>query len=136
MGARSSLIVPVGALAAALAIGACGSSDFKNDPRPPSPIAVGARIADREVDVSPRTFGAGPVTLTISNQSPDPARLVLEGPTDAQSEEIVPNGTTSLQTNLHQGDYTLSNDENPAGRDTTLKVGPQRASSQNQLLEP
>ena len=136
MGARSSLIVPIGALAAALAIGACGSGDFKNEPRPPTPIAVGARIADRQVDVSPRTFGAGPVTLTISNQSPDPARLLLDGPTNAQSEEIVPNGTASLQTDLHEGDYKLSNKENPSGQDTTLKVGPQRASSQNELLEP
>jgi hypothetical protein len=133
MGVQRRLVVPLAALAA-LGIAACGEEDFKNDPRPPAPIALSARIGERGVSVSPARAGAGLANITISNQTPDPARLVLEGPTDQESPEVVPNGTGALKLNLEEGDYTVSTGD--GGKASKLTVGPERPSSQNQLLLP
>ncbi len=122
------------AVLAALGISACGEDDFPNDPRPPAPIALSALISGDGVRVAPAAAGAGVATITISNQSPDPARLVLEGPTDRASNEIVPHGTGALQLTLEEGDYTVSDGE--GGRESKLTVGPERKSSQNDLLLP
>lgn len=131
------LIAPAGALLAAAVIAGCGEEDFKNDPRPPAPIEIGARIGDDGVTISPNSsndIGAGQATITISNQTDDPARLVLEGPNDAASTEIVPNGTDALTVELEEGEYLISNDGE--GRETRLEVGSERPSSQNVLLLP
>lgn len=131
------LIAPAGALLAAAVIAGCGEEDFKNDPRPPAPIEIGARIGNDGVTISPNSsndIGAGQATITISNQTDDPARLVVEGPNDAASTEIVPNGTDALTVELEQGDYLISNDGE--GRETRLEVGSERPSSQNVLLLP
>lgn len=131
------LIAPAGALLAAAVIAGCGEEDFKNDPRPPAPIEIGARIGDDGVTISPNSsndIGAGQATITISNQTDDPARLVVEGPNDAASTEIVPNGTDALTVELEQGNYLISNDGE--GRETRLEVGSERPSSQNVLLLP
>lgn len=136
MGARR-LIAPAGALLAAFVIAGCGEEDFKNDPRPPVPIEIGARIGDDGVSISPDSsndIGAGQATITISNQTNEPARLVLEGPNDFATGEIVPQGTDSLTVELEEGEYTVSNDGE--GRETRLDVGPERPSSQNVLLLP
>jgi len=139
MGARSRLIVTAAALGAALALAACGEDDFPNEQRPPSPIEITALINDREVKVSPSTpesVGAGLVTFTISNQSQDPATLVLEGPSDEASNEIPPGGTGSLKIELEEGDYLVSAGDGSNARESQLGVGPQRPSSQNELLNP
>jgi len=133
MGVQRRLIVPLAALAA-LGISACGNEDFKNDPRPPAPIALTARIGNDGVSVSPSEAGAGIANITISNQTADPARLVLDGPTDESSTEIVPNGTGALKLNLKEGDYTVSTGD--GGRQSELTIGPERPSSQNDLLLP
>lgn len=136
MGAqRRRLLGSVAALAIALSLAACGSEDFKNEPRPAAPIELAARIGSDGVTVSPqKAVGAGLATITISNQTNDPARLVLEGPTDDSSTEIIPQGTGSLQTSLKEGDYSVS--DGNGSRTTKLVVGPERASSQNDLLLP
>lgn len=122
------------AVLAALGISACGEDDFKNDPRPSAPIELSAQIADDGVTVSPSEAGAGIANITISNQTGDPARLVLEGPTDQSSAEIVPNGTGAVKLTLKEGDYAVS--DGNGGRNSKLTVGPERASSQNELLLP
>lgn len=122
------------AVLAALGIAACGADDFKNDPRPAAPIQLSALIAGDGVRVAPAEAGAGVATITISNQTPDPARLVIEGPTDRSSNEIVPHGTGALKVTLKEGDYTVSDGE--GGRESKLTVGPDRNSSQNDLLLP
>ena len=124
--------MPLTALAA-LGVGACGDDDFKNDPRPPAPVELSAQIADRGVTVSPDNVGAGIATITISNQTRDPAKLVFQGPSDQSSAEIVPNGTGSLKLTLEEGDYTVSDGN---GHESKLTIGPERPSSQNQLLLP
>ena len=119
-----------------LGLAACGEDDFENEPRPPAPIEITAAIDDRSVNVSPSKFGAGLVTITISNQSDEPTRLTLEGPTDEASGEIPPGGTGSLKAALEEGDYEAS-----AGAEIDIKpqrvtVGPERETSQNELLLP
>ena len=139
MGVRSRLIAPLAALVAAFALASCGGSDdFENNPRPASPIELTARIADDVVNVSPRSasqVGAGLATITISNQSRDPAVLVLEGPTDDQSGEIPAGATGSMKIPLEQGDYTVSAQDSSA-KEAKLEVGPDRKTSQNDLLLP
>jgi hypothetical protein len=139
MGGQSRLSVAVAALAAAFAISACGEDDFENNPRPPAPIELTALINDSKVKVSPSradAVGAGLATFTISNQSADPAALVLEGPTDEASDEIPPGGTGSMKVALEQGDYVVSAGDDSNPRESGLEVGPERASSQNELLLP
>lgn len=124
------------AAAAALALAACGSDDFPNDPRPPSPIELTAAIDDRAVSVSPSEFGAGLVVITVSNQTDDPTRLVLEGPTSAQSGEIVPGGTASIKTTLEEGTYEAAAGTEIDIKTSTVTVGPERESSKDELLQP
>lgn len=122
------------ALAAALALVACGEDDFVNSPRPPSPVQLSARIGDDGVTVSPATIGAGPATITIANQSSKPTRLVLEGPTDDASDEILAGNTDSFKLGLEEGDYAVTNGDGDG--ETKLEVGPERESSRNELGLP
>jgi hypothetical protein len=134
MGVQRRLIVPLAAFAVALALAACGQDDFANNPRPSAPIELSARIGSDGVTVSPGAAGAGLATITISNQTADPARLVLEGPTDEASDQILAGGTGSIKVALEEGDYAVSDGQSP--RQTKLVIGPERASSQNDLLLP
>jgi hypothetical protein len=134
MGVQRRLIVPLAALASVVGLAACGEDDFENNPRPPAPIELSARIGDDAVTVSPADVGAGVATITISNQTPDPARLVLEGPTDEASDEILAGGTGAIKLVLEEGDYAVS--DGVSQRQTALVVGPERESSQNDLLLP
>lgn len=127
--------MPLAAGIAALAIAGCGEKDFKNDPRPAAPIELGALINNGGVRVSPsKDLGAGPATITISNQTDQPARIVFDGPTSDSSDQIIAGGTGSMKLNLAEGKYTVSTGE--GGRGQQLEVGPQRPSSQNDLLLP
>src|SRR6476619_5518321 len=82
--------------ATGLVAAGCGEKDFANDPRPPSPVELTALINDKKVIVSPHPSGAGPVTITISNQSKDPAKLTLRRSDgeEVSSAEILPDGGT------------------------------------------
>jgi hypothetical protein len=134
-------------LVSALALAACGSSDRKheNAERPPTPIVISAAIDDRQVSVSPRRFGAGPITLVISNQSNATQQVTLEtadsaagsgpGETAVKTGPINPRETASVKAVVQPGTYELhtgGNDVQPA----RIAVGPQRPSAQNDLLQP
>lgn len=134
MGVQRRLFVGIAALVSAAGLGACGDEDFENNPRPPSPIELSARIGDDSVTVSPSEVGAGLATITISNQTRDAAGLVLEGPTDEASDEILAGGTGSMKIALEEGDYDVTDDDGARG--TELIVGPERESSQNELGLP
>ena len=55
-------------IAAVLAVVGCGSSsDYKNDPRPPSPIVLTGSVDDQRVSVSPQRFGAASQALQNLN---------------------------------------------------------------------
>jgi hypothetical protein len=134
-------------LAAALlaaGLGACGAKeDYKNTPRPPSPINVTAAIDDHQVRVSPLTFGAGPVVILISNQSGAAQKVTFEtdelgastGGIRRSTGTIEPLSTGQLKVDAPEGSYTLSasaGDVAPA----TLEVSKRRRSAQNDLLLP
>jgi hypothetical protein len=129
-------VVVAAALCSSALLAACGEEDFKNDPRPPSPIELSALINDKQVVVSPSDVGAGLVSITVSNQSGDPATLTLSGPNDIASSQILPGNTARLKGQLKQGDYEVSAGGDSTARDDTLTVGPERPSSQNDLLLP
>ena len=131
---RAAALTALGAVA--LTAAACGEDDFANEPRPPAPIEVTAAIDDKSVNVSPSKFGAGLVTITISNQSEEPTSLNLDGPTTATSDDIVPGGTGSIKTALEEGEYEASAGAEIAVRPQKIEVGPERESSQNDLLLP
>jgi hypothetical protein len=132
---RSFAVASVAALATGVLAG-CGADDHPNVPRPPSTIEITAKIDDEKVDVSPSKFGAGLVVMTISNQSEDPVQIGVEGPTAGESSGIEPGGVGSFKFDFKQGDYEVSPGKESGARPAVLTVGPERASSQNELLLP
>ena len=129
------VLASVGALAA-VGVAGCGSDDHPNEPRPPAPIEVTARVDDERVDVQPSKFGAGLVVMTISNQSGDPVAIGVEGPTGGRGPTIAPGQPGNFKFNFQEGEYVVSAGEESQARDALLEVGPERASSQNDLLLP
>ena len=133
------------ATTAGLLLAACGGdeADYANEPRPPSPIVVSASISEGSVSVSPSSFGAGPVTLIVTNQTGRTQELTLETEEiggDAPGIEqntgpINPGDTAQLQADLRQGTYRVGVDSEGVSA-ASLRVGEKRPSSQDELLQP
>jgi hypothetical protein len=122
---------------AVLSLAACGEDDFANEPaRAAATINVAARIDQRDVVVSPKRFGAGLVYFSIVNFSDSPARFTLSGPKEAATQPIPPNAPGSLKIELPEGSYQVSAGNATSARPATLKVGPKRPGSENELLLP
>jgi hypothetical protein len=86
-----------------------------------------------------------PVTFTISNITNHRTALLVSGaeageesacPVTACSEEIVPGGTGELKTALDTGSYEISARDIAGGKGAPFSVGPNRPSSQQDLLLP
>jgi hypothetical protein len=123
------------ALVTALAVAGCGEDDFANDPRPPVPAEVSVKIAKDGVGVSPREFGAGLVNFTIANLTRTAGTLAINGPVDANSQEIPPAGTETIKLDMKTGSYEAT----VSGLTVApfnFTVGPERPSGQNDLLLP
>ena len=126
----------------ALGVVSCGAeADYANKPRPPAPISVTAAIDKTRIRVSPPTFGGGPVTFIISNQSGADQKVTFEsdGSTNGgirrATGTIEPRSTANLKVDAPEGTYTLSaSGDNVAP--ATIDVGARRNSSQNDLLLP
>jgi hypothetical protein len=57
----------------------CGGDDERvSNLRPPTPVNVAVQIGDERVSVSPKEVGAGPVTITASNQTNASRQLSIE----------------------------------------------------------
>jgi hypothetical protein len=113
----------------------CGSASNPNDPRPPAQLEVSASVNPQKVQISPDKFGAGVVNFTVANLSGSPITFSVNGPRKGSTAEIQPGAPDYLKMNLPEGTYqaTVGNSKiKPA----TIKVGPERRSSQNQLLLP
>jgi hypothetical protein len=135
------------ALASALLVTACGGADhtYKNTARPPATIVISAAIDDQQVSVSPRRFGAGPITLVISNQSGALQQVTLETQDDpgaaGPGEKVIETGpinpreTATVKGNVKQGTYALHVGGSGV-RAAKIVVGRERASAQNDLLQP
>ena len=133
-------------LLAAVLLAGCGGSDgdYENKPRPPAPINVTARVGDSDIAISPKSFGAGPISLIISNQTDDPQELVFEtdelggdepGLAPQSSGPIRPSGTATIKVDVREGSYVLRSKSGGA-REATVEVGAPRPSAQNELLQP
>ena len=130
--------------AAACALAGCGGSgeDYANKPRPATPINVTAAISDKEISISPKTFGAGPVVIIVSNQTGNEQTVTLQTeelggdqPGLKQSTDpIAPRGTGTLKADVREGSYELSVADGPSPK--TLEVKGERKSAQDTLLEP
>ncbi|MFL5867478.1 MAG: hypothetical protein ACJ766_10320 [Thermoleophilaceae bacterium] len=98
-------------------------------------------IQQDKVTVSPNSFGAGPVLITISNQTKDAHTVTLEGDTVKERVGPVnPEDTATIQKTLPQGTYEVRAGSAVAVpkeiQPATLKVGPERRDSSNRLLLP
>jgi hypothetical protein len=129
------------ATAAFTAAGCGGSSQFKNEPRPPAPVQLTGVIRDDKLTVSPDRVGAGPVILFISNQTQQAHTITLDGvETKDTVGPVNPLDTAKIQQTLKQGRYTVKAGSTQAVpreiKPATLSVGPQRRDSSNQVLLP
>jgi hypothetical protein len=130
-------LLPAGIAVLGLAAAGCGSEDHPNEPRPPKPIEITARVDDEVVDVSPAEFGAGLAVFTISNQSDEAVALTLDGPVAATSQPIEPGSVTDdFKVDLQEGEYEVTGGLESKAKATELLVGPERPSAQDELLLP
>src|SRR5262249_59891058 len=95
----------------AIVVSGCGRNDFQNDPRPPIPAEISAKIATDGIVVSPRSFGAGLAVFTVANLTNQAGSLAIHGPVTAATHEIPPSRPGRAKGQLKTG-----NDEaSPAG---------------------
>jgi hypothetical protein len=128
------------ALAVVLLAG-CGGEDFKNEARAPIRLELSGVIQDDEVTVSPSKLGAGPVAITISNQTDVPHSITLEGSsTIDRAGPIQPNDTATIQKTLEPGSYEVKAGSEKAVkkeiRPAVLQIGKSRQNSNNDVLLP
>lgn len=149
---RAQMIVILAA--SAVGIAGCGSSGqtAASRPDPPAPVTLSAFVGPGAVHLAPARLGAGPVLLTVANQSPGATVLTLSragtGRALARTAPINPGGVTQVKLDLVRGDYTVAaaaggrrtdaqrSSAAGAAVTTVLHVGAERASSGDQLLQP
>ena len=151
-----------GALAALILaiVGAgCGAESHPNEPRPAVPTRVSVTIGKGGIEVQPQSIGLGPekhqqlpqnqahrqppiktqapldVVFVTANQTGSPEKLTIKGPKQATSPAITANSPGTFAAELPSGSYTIAA-AGEHGAPATLKVGPYRASSKNDLLLP
>ncbi|MBS1886745.1 MAG: hypothetical protein JSU06_06105 [Actinobacteria bacterium] len=151
-----------GALAAlilALAGAGCGAESHPNEPRPAVPTRVSVTIGAHGIIVQPGTVGLGPekhqqlpqnqdhpqppiktkaplsVVFVTANQTGGNSKLLIRGPHRATSPTIYANSPGTFAAELPTGRYTIAA-AGVHGAPATLKVGPYRSSSKNDLLLP
>jgi hypothetical protein len=138
----------------------CGAEEHPNEPRPSAASRVSIAVNNDGISVQPERVGVGPahsqqipqnqnqpqppiktnrplnVVFVITNLTDTSSRLVIRGPKDATSGPLVAHGNFTLHTDLPTGVYTVRAAGLPDAGAGELVVGPYRASSQNDLLEP
>jgi hypothetical protein len=137
---RGSAAVLAAGVSAVLGVG-CGSQDFKHKPRPPVPIELTGVIQESKVTVSPNRVGAGPVQITVSNQTKDSHTLTLEGLSVRERVgPINPLDTATIQKTLAPGRYQVRAGSSVAVtheiRPAELVIGKPRPDSNDKLLLP
>jgi len=119
----------------------CGEDDFKNEARAPVREALTGVIQDDAVTVSPSKLGAGPVEITISNQTDANRSITLEGESIVEREgPVAPGDTATIQKTLAPGSYEVRAGSRRAVRKEIrpafLRIGKERKNSNNDLLLP
>ena len=135
----AAAVLTVGAVA--LSATGCGGEDFENRPRPAVPVELTGVIQEDKVTVSPRKVGAGPVLITISNQTEQPHTVTLEGERIRERiGPLVPLDTGTIQKTLNQGTYEVSAGSSRAVareiQPARLTIGKPRKNSSDELLLP
>jgi hypothetical protein len=129
-------VLGVVASLAAVAVAGCGAKSNPNDPRPAAQLEVSASVNPSKIQISPDKFGAGVVNFTVANLSGSPITFsVSGGQQKASTVQIQPGAPDYLKMDLKEGTYQASVGSSKI-KPATIKVGPKRPSSQNQLLLP
>jgi hypothetical protein len=126
---------------AAVLVAGCGGEDFKNEPRAPIREALTGVIQADAVTVSPSKLGAGPVEITISNQTEAKHSITLEGKSVVErGGQVEPGGTATIQKTLQPGTYEVKAGSTKAVRreirPAVLTIGKERENSNNDVLLP
>ena len=126
---------------AAAFIAGCGQDDFKNEARAPVREALTGVIQEDEVTVSPSKLGAGPVEITISNQTDQEHSITLEGESIVDRQgPVAPGDTATIQKTLEPGSYEVKAGSEKAVpreiRPAVLTIGKKRRNSNNEVLLP
>ena len=137
------------ALAALAAVASgCGPSSQQrtSELRPPAPALVSAALTEDGILLSPTRIGGGPVTLAVTNESGTRHRVTFSsasepgsGTADSvgdQSASLPPGINALLRANLEPGSAWSVSVEDGSLEPQTLYVGPERPSSQNDLMLP
>lgn len=153
MGRLASFAAFVGALA----ITGCGATSHPNDPRPPLAAEVTVNITGGAVQAQPAAVGVKArsamtqdgvkepsadrkaplvVNFTTSNTTATDTSLEIHGPVDRESGPIVAEGNGVFKVALPNGHYTLEAADLARAKPAPFYVGPERVSSQNDLLLP
>lgn len=124
-----------------VALAGCGSEDFRNEPRPPRPEALTGVIRKDAVTISDNRLGAGPIELTISNQTDEAHTVTLEGGRLRERVgPINPLDTATIRASLGPGSYEVRAGSAEALTEAIepapLDVGDKRANSNDELLLP
>jgi hypothetical protein len=141
-GGKAALVA--GGLSLALAATGCGGGDdFANVPRPPTAVELTGVINDEAVNISPKSEGAGPIRITVANQTDRALTVTLEGEDiEARVGPVAPQDTAEIQKTLTSGTYEVRAGSERAVNiqdqiaPATLEIGPERDSSDGELLLP
>jgi hypothetical protein len=122
-------------------IAGCGDDDFKNEARAPVRLALTGVIQNDKVTVSPARIGAGPVEITISNQTDSERTITLEGEAITERQgPVQPGDTATIQKTLEPGTYEVRAGSKKAVREeikpAVLQIGKKRRNSNDELLLP
>ena len=131
----------VGAASLIAVAGCGGEDDFQNKPRPAVRVELTGVIQEDKVTISPRSVGAGPVLITIANETKDSHTVTLEGEEVRERvPPVKPLDTATIQVTLKQGEYEVRAGSPVAVEKeiapATLKIGKPRRDSNDRLLLP
>jgi len=136
---RLAAVLMAGAVA--VVVTGCGEDDFENKPRPAVPVELTGVIQEDKVTVSPSKVGAGPILITVSNQTHAAHTVTLEGESIRERVGPVnPLDTATIQKTLRQGSYEVrAGSQRAVAREikpADLTIGKPRKNSSGDLLLP
>ncbi len=132
------MIVLLGATAMTLA--GCGGSagTYENQPRTPQPIDITGSVNNSRVLISPSAFGAGPISLEVTNAASQSVSLTVQdqnGHPLADLQSINPDTVGEVKFDIGPGDYLVTASQ-PGIHPAELHVGNERPSAANDVLQP
>lgn len=125
-----------GALALAIvAAGCAGNESYQNLPKPPAVLTVTVVVAEDEIQMSPREWGAGPIRFITINQTGTRQIVSFDSERIERDVPVGSNQSANFKLTTSEGPFTISA-SNVAASPLSFEVGPQRESAQNDLTQP